>query len=220
MTFGEDDMALARHLLARASGHAVVDQNGRRVGSVIGIVRDPDTDVEQLAIRDEGTFFWRRRLLPLQAVARVIAKKRHVVLAVDRKALRLEHAVPPGPGGDEEPPAAEEQSVLDRIGSYVDRADDADAYAEPPAADSGDDPSADRVAAPASAETDPQPTARHLLFVSSSRGYVLVEREGTPPTVGTRVDEPDLGGFLVVLKVGSSPLPNDDRACGFVERVS
>jgi hypothetical protein len=183
VTFSEDDMQ--RELLARAAGHAVVDEKGRRVGSVIGIVRDSDTDIEQLAIREEGTFFWRRRLLPVQAVARVVTQKRLVVLGVDREALRPERAVPSGQEGDQGRPPVEGASLMDRIGSYVDRAD----------------------------------RTHHLLFVSSSAGYALVEREGAPPAVGSRLDEPDLGGSLIVVKVGSSPLPNDDRACGFVERV-
>jgi hypothetical protein len=201
VTVDEIDLAAAPDLLARAGGHAVVDQNGRRVGSVIGVVRDPDTDAEQLAIRDEGTFFWRRRLVPLDAVAGLATKKRRVVLSVDRKALRRGEATSPGPPQDEEPMPWEEPSVLERIGSYVERPEAADDEAEPPEDDSGDLPS------------------RHLLFVSSTEGYALVEREGTPPAVGTRVEEPELGGSLVVIKVGTSPLPMDDRPCGFLERM-
>jgi hypothetical protein len=197
------DLEPAPDLLARAGGHAVVDQNGRRVGSVIGVVRDPDTDAEQLAIRDEGMFFWRRRLVPMEAVAGLATKKRRVVLSVDRKALRRGDAKSPGPPENEELMPWEEPSVLERIGSYVERPEEVEEEPEPPASgeDGGDLPS------------------RHLLFVSSAEGYALVEREGTPPAVGTRVEEPDLGGSLVVVKVGTSPLPMDDRPCGFLEPV-
>jgi hypothetical protein len=201
VTLDDNDLEPARESLARAGGHDVVDQNGRRLGSVIGVVRDPETDVEQLAIRDEGTVFWRRRLVPLQAVTGLEAKKRRVVLSVDRKALRRGESTSPGPPKDEEVPPWEEPSVLERIESYVERADRADADSEPPEADGGGMPS------------------RHLLFVSSPEGYALVEREGTPPAVGSRVEEPELGGSLLVVKVGSSPLPMDDRPCGFLERV-
>jgi hypothetical protein len=96
----------------------------------------------------------------------------------------------------------EEPSVLERIGSYVERPEVVEDDSEPPGEDGGDLPS------------------RHLLFVSSAEGYALVEREGTPPAVGTRVEEPELGGSLVVIKVGTSPLPMDDRPCGFLERVT
>jgi hypothetical protein len=205
VTLDDNDLEPARESLARAGGHDVVDQNGRRLGSVIGVVRDPETDVEQLAIRDEGKFFWRRRLVPLEAVTGLETKKRRVVLSLDREALRHGEATPK----DEEVPPWEEPSVLERIGSYVERADRAATDSEPPEVDEddgrgggGDVPS------------------RHLLFVSSSEGYALVEREGAPPAVGSRVEEPDLGGSLLVVKVGSSPLPMDDRPCGFLERAS
>jgi hypothetical protein len=106
------------------------------------------------------------------------------------------------PADDEEPRPRKEPSVLERIGSYVDRADHADVVGpEPQAADGRD------------------LRSRHLLFVSSSAGYSLVEREGSPPAVGSRVDDAELDGSLVVMKVGSSPLPMDDRPCGFLERV-
>jgi hypothetical protein len=214
VTLDDNDLEPARESLARAGGHDVVDQNGRRVGSVIGVVRDPETDLEQLAIRDEGTFFWRRRLVPLEAVTGLETKKRRVVLSLDRKALRHGEATPK----DEEVPPWEEPSVLERIESYVERADRAAVERADRAAVDSKPPEVDED--DGRGDHDDDVPSRHLLFVSSSEGYALVEREGTPPAVGSRVEEPELGGSLLVVKVGSSPLPMDDRPCGFLERAT
>lgn len=53
----------------------------------------------------------------------------------------------------------------------------------------------------------------HLLFVPRGRGYELLEREGAAPEVGSEIE---LGGRFLVLKVGPSPLPGDERRCAFV----
>lgn len=53
----------------------------------------------------------------------------------------------------------------------------------------------------------------HLLFVWSTAGYTLRERDGDPPPVG-HVFEAD-GVTLVVSKIGPSPLPGDPRRCAF-----
>jgi len=55
--------------------------------------------------------------------------------------------------------------------------------------------------------------AGYLLFVWSTTGYELAERDGEPPAVGDRVEED--GRRLVVTKVGASPLPGDDRRCAY-----
>ena len=54
---------------------------------------------------------------------------------------------------------------------------------------------------------------RYLLFAWSPAGYVLHEREGDPPPVGSELDED--GYRLVVTKVGPSPLPDDARPCAY-----
>jgi hypothetical protein len=53
----------------------------------------------------------------------------------------------------------------------------------------------------------------HVLFAWSPNGYVLRERDGDPPAVGTEVDLE--GHLLVVTKLGASPLPGDSRRCAF-----
>ena len=53
----------------------------------------------------------------------------------------------------------------------------------------------------------------HVIFAWSPTGYVLREREGDPPAVGTELE--DDGHALVVTKLGPSPLPGDSRPCAF-----
>jgi len=55
---------------------------------------------------------------------------------------------------------------------------------------------------------------RHLLFVWKPTGYELREREGAPPAAGELVEEE--GERLVVVKVGPSPLPGDERRCAYL----
>lgn len=57
---------------------------------------------------------------------------------------------------------------------------------------------------------------RHLRFISTPSGYTLMEAEGRPPSPGSTVAlSEDLGAFLV-MKLGPSPLPNDDRTCAYL----
>jgi hypothetical protein len=51
----------------------------------------------------------------------------------------------------------------------------------------------------------------YVVFVWSTRGYELQEREGVPPEAGDRIEEQ--GARLLVTKVGPSPLPGDRRPC-------
>lgn len=66
------------------------------------------------------------------------------------------------------------------------------------------------------AEGRPETPARHLRFISTSSGYRLVETEGPPPSTGATVAvSEELGPFLV-MRLGPSPLPNDDRICAYL----
>jgi hypothetical protein len=62
---------------------------------------------------------------------------------------------------------------------------------------------------------EPAVATAHLVFVRAGARYALVEGDGPPPEPGTRLelDERD----HVVLKVGRSPFPGDDRPCAFAE---
>jgi hypothetical protein len=59
---------------------------------------------------------------------------------------------------------------------------------------------------------------KHLLFVSRPTGYELAEREGEPPAPGDEL-ELDGEGTFVVVKVASSPLPQDNRLCVYLQQA-
>lgn len=55
----------------------------------------------------------------------------------------------------------------------------------------------------------------HLLFVWTTHGWELREREGDPPQPGADVEED--GTSQRVTKLGSSPLPGDSRPCAYLQ---
>lgn len=55
----------------------------------------------------------------------------------------------------------------------------------------------------------------HLLYLWSPQGYALVERDGEPPAVGTRIEENERA--FRVSKVAPSPLPGDRRRCAYAQ---
>ena len=59
---------------------------------------------------------------------------------------------------------------------------------------------------------------KHLVFVWKSSGYELRERAGEAPARGTEVEDGD--SRYVVTRVGSSPLPGDERSCAYLQPVS
>ena len=56
---------------------------------------------------------------------------------------------------------------------------------------------------------------KYLLFIWKPTGYVLRERDGEVPSLGSVVDEED--GRMVVTRIGPSPLPGDDRRCAYLQ---
>jgi hypothetical protein len=60
----------------------------------------------------------------------------------------------------------------------------------------------------------PEPATAHLLFVPSPERYVLVERDGPPPSEGSEVELEER--LFVVSKVGRAPFPDEPRACAFL----
>lgn len=58
---------------------------------------------------------------------------------------------------------------------------------------------------------------RYLLFVWKPSGYELAERQGEPPAPGTEVEDGETRFF--VAKVGTSPLPGDERPCAYLHAV-
>lgn len=63
----------------------------------------------------------------------------------------------------------------------------------------------------------PDPTFGCVAFASTVTGYRLAHLGGPVPDVGSTVDVPDVGE-LVVLRLGPSPLPGDQRTCVFLEQ--
>lgn len=59
-------------------------------------------------------------------------------------------------------------------------------------------------------------TDRHLRFISTPSGYTLTEAEGRPPSPGSTVALPEEVGPYLVMRLGPSPLPNDDRTCAYL----
>jgi hypothetical protein len=57
---------------------------------------------------------------------------------------------------------------------------------------------------------------KHLVFVPGHNGYELKERDGEAPRAGEEV-ELDGNVTFVVVKVTSSPLPQDERACVYLQ---
>jgi hypothetical protein len=55
----------------------------------------------------------------------------------------------------------------------------------------------------------------YLAFVWTPSGYELREGRGELPQVGSTVESD--GKSWTVLKVGPSPLPNDPRACAYLQ---
>jgi hypothetical protein len=197
-------------LLGEAAGYAVFDLRGRRIGLVIELVDDPEAGGQRLAIRRDGVFLWRRRLLPLDAIESVDADRRLVVVAEDRRP----GGAPLADEAEEDYPA--EAAALDRVagGDLLGRIH---VYTRPESAANGEEAARGRDEGERSARL-PAALDRHLRFVSTPDGYRLAERDGEPPAVGTRISGIDLPETLMVLKLGPSPLPHDPRVCAFLER--
>jgi hypothetical protein len=189
------DLFQTRRLLASAQGYAVLDRDGKRIGAFAEIV-----DQGQIAVRHDGTFVWRRRLLPIGTVASVVPERRLVLLSVDSQALVRSGRTWAAPKPEPEP--TEMTSAPDwkeRITQYA------------PLDEQRRSPS------PEPGPKEPGSVGRHLLFISTSSGYVLVEREGDPPPLGADVEVPDQVIPFSVIKLGPSPLPNDPRRCAYLE---
>ncbi len=123
----------------------------------------------------------------------------------------------PSPELEEAPePVLEQVEALFETESSNGRAALAEDVGEPLAVDGSVD-SAELAAAGIVLEEAPQPepAAACFAFAPTTRGYVLVPLEQIP-SAGQTIDLADVGK-RVVLRVGSSPIPMDDRMCAFVE---
>ncbi|HET9244031.1 MAG TPA: hypothetical protein VFN99_11365 [Gaiella sp.] len=74
-------------------------------------------------------------------------------------------------------------------------------------------------AAPLDVEPEVESAFGCVAFASTPAGYRLVQLGGPAPDVGTPLDVPDVGE-LVVIRLGRSPLPGDQRTCVFLEQAA
>jgi hypothetical protein len=201
-------------------------RDGKRVGAFIELA---GPEGERVAIRHDGIFLWRRRSLPITAVASVFPERRLVALNVDRRmlssTLEAPEAVARRPSSSEE--AADVSGEWqERMARYVSVGENAADQANSDRADPARKLSTESAgsALPPSATRRPKPGQRdqrngHLLFISTSRGYVLVEQEGPPPPLNQGVEVPEQPGSFRVAKLAPSPLPNDPRICVYLEQT-
>jgi hypothetical protein len=57
---------------------------------------------------------------------------------------------------------------------------------------------------------------RHLRFISTPSGYTLMEAEGRAPSPGSKVAVSEQLEPFLVMRLGPSPFPNDDRICAYL----
>jgi hypothetical protein len=203
-----DDRRRVRELLATAGQYAVLEPRGRRIGAFIELV---GADDEGIAIRRDGIFLWRRRVLPIAVVAKVLPEERAVVLNVDRRELDRTNGESPlvassTPSDDEDMPP--DRAWQERIARYVSINDG-----------NGDEQRSGQDAEQAEVGSDEDSDENHLLFVPTAHGYLLVEQDGPPPAALGELTVPGQEGLFHVVKVSSSPLPNDSRVCAYVEQA-
>jgi hypothetical protein len=206
-------------------------REGRRVGTFIELA---EPSGERIAIRHDGVFLWRRRVLPITTVASVFPERRAIMLNVDRRTLASTVAAPDALVAP--PVSAEEDAhfageLQERIASYVSpgereadqaNANRANAESEPSAASAGPERPLPEAAGEPTRErgqSDQRSAECHLLFVATSRGYVLVELDGPPPSLGQAIEVPEQPASFVVAKLGPSPLPDDPRICAYLEQT-
>jgi hypothetical protein len=197
--------------LAAVEGAAVYDARGKRRGMFLGIVGDGS----EVAIRHDGVFVWRRRVLPAAMVAAVRpdhGARGAVVLDTDDKRLahstaqtrrELDHANGAQAPAEDHVRSADEERVFEeeltsRLAPYVAARDSNDDHVIP------------------SASND-ESVERYLLFLPTPHGYHLVEQDGGAPAVLDDVSLPGDESAFFVIKVGRSPLAGDGRPCAYLE---
>ena len=211
--------------LAKGRGYALVDRHGKRVGTFIEPVSG-----NQIAIRHEGAFLWRRRVLPASTVAAIVPEQRSVVLGLDRRDVaRRDLLVAPQATGET---GLAEESIWDgdwpRLLKHY--AGGGEGSRDEPSEQSASRPDGkvrQEIPAPSPSERGPEEhlpeehlPEEHLLFISTPHGYRLVQRSGPPPAALEELAVPEHGGSFRVVKQAPSPLPNDRRVCAYLEVVA
>jgi hypothetical protein len=199
-TVGYSGRSALLERLGSTEGADLYDAQGQRIGTFIELVGGGT----EVAIRHEGAFVWRRRVLPFATVAAVLPEhgaRGAVVLNVAEKTL--DRANDTQAGTEDHLQSTDENRVSEkeltaRLAPYV------------TTRDSHEDLSP--------STSSREYLAQHLLFVPTPQGYQLVEQDGDTPTAFAEVSLPGHENAFRVIKVARSPLPSDDRLCAYLER--
>jgi hypothetical protein len=216
-----DNGLVQARLLQEATGYAVYGSDGRRLGTVMELVTEGEDRRAFLALRCDRIFLWRRRMVPLAAVAAVNPKEQAVSLLLDRAGVERAH--------EQRAEEMREGWVADRIAPYADApiaeasaaGGDAGWEAPEPA-----EARAEGSLAPGDGSgllaLEPSGEVRggHVLFVANVGGYVLIERNGPPPLHAETLELKHPPGSFLVVKLAQSPLPGDARVCAYLDLVS
>ena len=156
------------------------DPDGKRLGAFVELAAD-----DRIAIRHDGVFVWRRRLLPITDVVNVIPDQRAVVLKVSKRTLadtKAPVSQAPEPSSrvaEENPPPSEawQERVERYVGPVEGDADQPDLSRDAAA----HEPHDEDMRHPVAREEDPSPPTparkdqdtdkRYLLFIATPEGY-------------------------------------------------
>ena len=218
-----NNVRVSRRLLDDAAGYVVYGSDGRRLGTVIELVTAGEERADFVAIRCDGIFLWRRRVVPVAAVAGIDPKKRTVTLLLDGADIKQGHEL----WAQE----LREGWVANQIARYASApiaeaeapTADVDAASESPPPNGGraraSEASADGLPLVDTEPVEGEASGLHVLFVPTVAGYVLIERDDVPPRCGATLELSDPPGSFVVVKLAQSPLPNDQRRCAYLDRL-
>jgi hypothetical protein len=209
---------VSRRLLEDAAGYVVYGSDGRRLGKVIELVTGGEERADSLAIRRERIFLWRRRTVPVVAVAGIDPQERTVTLLLDSTSIERAHEL--------HNEGIRQGSVAERIAHYFDPPPIPEAEApalDVDAAGDGHTPipvlSEDDLASATAEPVGEAAPSQHVLFAPTAAGYLLIERDGLPPPRAGTLELSDPPGRFEVVKLAQSPLPNDQRPCAFLDRI-
>jgi hypothetical protein len=202
-------------LLEDAAGYLVYGSDGRRVGKVIELVTGGERG-DSVAIRCDRIFLWRRRTVPVSAVAGVDPQERSLTLFLDSTSIERAH--------ERHTEEIRQGSVADLIAHYADTpTPEADAHAPDADAAGGGHLPVTALSGDESGFTSAEPVGeaagQHVLFAPTAAGYRLIERDGSPPPRAGTVELSDPPGRFQVVKLAQSPLPDDPRPCAYLDRI-
>jgi hypothetical protein len=214
---------VSRQLLEDAAGYVVYGYDGRRLGTVIELVTGGAGRGDSVAIRRDRIFLWRRRTLPVAAVASIDPQERTVTLSLDSTGIERAH--------DRHAEEIRQGSIADLIAPYADAptpqttaqthdADGASCRQMPVSVPSGEDSTSASTEPVGEGEPVGEAAGEHWLFAPTTAGYLLIERAGSPPPLAGTLELSDPPGRFQVVKLAQSPLPGDRRLCAFLDRTA